>query len=543
MVKWTRNQWLSSSALSRFLGLSTLGIVSLFGVKDAKAFQLYDGQQHGNNLEINLSTTLSWTPIWRTQNPSAVLLANPNGDDGDRALAHGMVSNLFEALPVLDVKNGNYGMHLSGEFYWNPTYTGTNQNHQGETLNYSVINANTFPRATVNVNGFNARLLDAFAYGTTHFGAGDQQTISMRVGRETVLWGQSLFLSNNGLAGLMAPFDVQTADNNPNAQTQQIIEPIGQVELTYQPNQIVTFQGYYKFQWQPDFLPGAGSYFNGSDLAVPGSSRLVAVPGAFYLPRIKDNTPSGTDGQFGISTQLTLGNYDVGFYALRADSYSPVVAVTSSNQYQVVYPRDIWAEAASVSTTVGAANVAGEVSFRQRMPLAQGTVIQLPDNNANSNPAYPIGNTWAAQASVIYLTPALPFDPGGITVDGEIGMNHVLAITANREAMAGYSGLHRSSTAAELQGTITPTYFNVLPNLQLAFPIGLHWNFYGRSMIDPTENSGTGNVNFGVQATYKVVWIASVTYNDYFGAANPNLAGEPSIADRNYVMLNIQRSF
>jgi hypothetical protein len=40
-----------------------------------------------------------------------------------------------------------------------------------------------------------------------------------------------------------------------------------------------------------------------------------------------------------------------------------------------------------------------------------------------------------------------------------------------------------------------------------------------------------------------VTWIASFTFNDYLGAPNPGLAGESAIADRNYVLLNLQHSF
>jgi hypothetical protein len=47
----------------------------------------------------------------------------------------------------------------------------------------------------------------------------------------------------------------------------------------------------------------------------------------------------------------------------------------------------------------------------------------------------------------------------------------------------------------------------------------------------------------GVTATYRVTWIASLTFYDNIGAPNPLLEGEPSIADRNYVMFNIQHSF
>jgi hypothetical protein len=543
MRRSKKNYWLCSAALPGLIGISALGLMTVASTRTAQAVQLYDGAEYGNNLEINLDTTFSWTPIWRTDNPSARLLADSNADDGDRAEAHGLVSNLFDVIPILDIKDGDFGAHFSGEAYLNPTYLGTNQNSASGTLNYVVAKPNDIPSATRNIDGENIRLLDAFAYGSEHFGANDDQTLTVRAGRETLLWGQSLFLSNNGIAGVMAPFNILTSDNNPNAETQELIMPLGQAEVTYEPNDVVTFQGYYKFEWQPDYFPGAGSFFNTSDLVVPGASRLVAIPGFFYLNRIKDIRPRANDGQFGLSAQFTLGNQDLGLYALRADGYSPIVVTTPKLKYQLVYPRDIWVEGASTSTTIGPANVAAEVSFRQHDNLAQGSILETAANNANSNPAYPTGNTWAAQVSAILVTPGLPLDPGGITVDGEIGMNHVLAVTANKSATAWYSGLHRSSTAAQFVVVATPTYYNVLPNLKVTFPIGLHYNLYGRSEIDPTENAGTGSVNFGVTGTYRSNLIVSLVYNDNIGATNFNLPGEPSGADRNYVLLNVQYAF
>jgi hypothetical protein len=525
---------------------SVLGVCGgAFGLAGpAHAFKVYDGADSGtNNVEINLTTTLSYTGIMRTNNPSKVLtgVSNLNGSEGDLDHAHGLVSDEFEILPILDIRDGAYGAHFSGEAYVNTVYLGTNQNSQVSTLNpISVAKVNDYTSATRNVEGLNARVLDAFVYGGTNFGADGAQSLRWKVGRQTLLWGQSLFLSNNGIAGGMSSFDVITADNNPNAETQQTIQPTGQVVITYQPDQTFTLQAYYQFQWEPDYLEGVGGYFSSSDFLDAGGQRLLFAPG-FGALRIKDLRPPSQNGQFGGSLQLQVGNDDIGFYGLRFDSKQPTVYTNpGALTYQVVYPRDIWIEGTSLSTTLGASNVAGEISFRQHMPLASSPLLVSPTTpaNANGSPLYATGSTMAAQASMIYLSPSLPFDPGGISVSGEIGMNHVLAVNQNDETISG-----RSSTAADMQGVITPTYYDVYPNLVLTFPIGLAYNIYGRSMIDSTENHGTGHVNFGVTGTYKVNWIASLTYQDYIGSPNPALSGEPSVADRNYVMLNLQHSF
>ncbi len=538
-------------------------VVGFFGLapQNAKALNLYDGSTVGNNLEINLNTTISYTGIVRTNNPSKVLTspANANGSEGDIDLAHGLVSNEFEVLPILDVKDGNFGAHFSGEAYVNTTYLDTNQNDQPFTLNPISVSKNTdFTSATRNVEGLNARVLDAFVYGTHYFGADQSQAVTLKVGRQTLLWGQSLFLANNGIAAGMAPFDIITSDNNPNAQTQQKIEPTGQVVLTYHVNDILTLQGFYQFEWEHDYFEAVGAYFSTTDILDKGGQRLLlpdAPADGFFGPvlRGKDVRPGNNNGQFGLSAQLALGDYDLGIFGIRYDSKSPAVYLNPLGTYNLVYPRDIWAEAVSLSTNVGAANVAGEISSRQHMNLVDqfGDVFFNPTENANSNPGYPVGDTLAGQVSAIYVTPGIPLDPGGVTMDGEIGFNHVLKVTRNStppfgiDALKGFNSVTqgRTSTASDMQVVVTPTYYDVLPNLQLGFPIGFAYNLYGRSEIDPTENHGTGSINFGVTATYKVTWIASFTFNDYLGAPNPGLQGEPSAADRNYVLLNLQHSF
>jgi hypothetical protein len=540
---------MSSTALRRSFskGKIAAGLVAgaagaflLATPRQADAFMVYNGPQYGNNLLINLSTTVSWTPIWRTNNPSKVLTSpeNANGSEGDLDFAHGLVNDEFSILPVLDIKDGNYGAHFSGEAYINTSYLGTNQNSQPDTINpISIAKHTDFTSATRNVEGLNARPLDAFVYGRQYFGADDQQSFTLKVGRQTLLWGQSFLLTGNGIVAGMAPIDVIQAQNTPNAQTQQVIEPVGQVVGTYQPNQVLTLQGYYQFEWQPDFFQGVGAFFNTTDLLDKGGQRLLA-PALGNPLRSKDLRP-GQNGQFGGSVQLTLNGLDLGFYALRYDSKSPAIYVAPlTSNYYLVYPRDIWIEGASFSTIVGATQWAGEMSFRQHMNLDGGLGISLPNNpgNANSDPLYPVGTIVAGQTSGWYTSPSLPFLPGGFTALGEIGFNHVLAVNQNQDQIAA----GRSPTAVIAAATVTPQILDAIPYLNLSFPIGFNYNIYGRSMAFANENHGTGNVNFGITATYRVTWIASVTFTDFLGAPNIVLNGG---ADRNNIELNIQHSF
>ncbi len=522
-------------------GTALLGGLLMSGAP-AWAFNVYS---NGGGTEISLDTTAEWSAIYRVNHPSAILTNNINGNDGDLNFRHGIVDNTFDLLPVLDIKDGNYGAHVSGEFYLDTPYLGTTQNNSPATYNpYSTPSNKDFTSATRNINGQNAVLLDAFVYGSTSFGRGDQQTLTVKLGRQTLLWGQSLFFATNGISAGQAPIDVIKAESLPNAQAQQIFLPVGQAVVTYQPDMTYTIQGFYQFEWQPDTFQGVGAYFSSADILDKGGQRLIA--GNNYLYRTKDIRPPIDNGQFGLSVQATYGNYDVGLYAERFDAKAPSLYLTgvqpgqpanSVGSYYLVYPRDIQLFGAALSTTVGPVNVAGEISGRRNMPLVSGAAFTAtPVGPANGGALYAKGSTMAAQASFIYVSPGLPLDPGGMTIDGEVAMNHVLSVDSGAAELTP----HRDATGAAFDIVFSPTYYEVLPNLTLTFPIGFKYNFLGRSQIDATMNHGTGTINFGVTGTYRSVWTAGITYQEYLGRPDPSLN---PLADRGYVAFNIQRTF
>ncbi len=530
---------------TRVIWLGGLALLGYAGAADpALAFNAYTGEFANNLLTINLDTTLEYSTFYRVNDPSDVLLSDENGDEGDRDFRHGFVDNTFDALPVLDIKDGSYGAHVSGEFYLDTSYLDKNQNNSPATFNpISPASNRDFTSATRNVNGENAVLLDAFVYGS-HYIGNTNQDVSFKFGRQTLIWGQSLFFAGNGIAAGQAPLDIIKAESLPNAEAQQIFLPVGQAVLTYQPNQIVTIQGYYQFEWEPDTFQGVGAYFSSSDVLDKGGQRLLA--GAFSIYRIKDQRPPIDNGQFGLSTQLTLGNYDLGFYALRFDAKAPELYVTgaqpnqpatSAGSYYLVYPRDIQIFGAALSSTVGPVNVAGEISGRRNMPLDSGAAetgsIAGP---ANSGALYAKGSTMAAQASAVYVSPGIPLDPGGVTIDGEIAFNHVISVDSGRAELTP----GRQASAAAFEAVATPAYFEVFPNTELEFPIGLTYDLLGRSEVDSTMNHGTGSVTAGITAVYRTTWSAGLVYDDFFGKADPTLN---PLADRGYVSFNIQHTF
>ncbi len=221
---------------SSVIGVGLAGVLSLAGSKPASAFNIYDGSQAGNNLEINLTTTISYSGFLRVNSPSQILVGpgDANSNDGDSNFQHGIVGNQFEVLPVLDIRDGDFGAHFSGEAFLNTVYLQKNQNDQAGTFNsiYSSSNRD-FTSGTRNVNGENAKFLDAFVFGQHEFGDGQQ--VQLKIGRQTLFWGQSLLFPNNGISAGQAPIDLITAQDTPNAESQQVFLPVGQAVVTYRP--------------------------------------------------------------------------------------------------------------------------------------------------------------------------------------------------------------------------------------------------------------------------------------------------------------------
>jgi hypothetical protein len=540
---------------------TTACVLSLVASGNANAYSLYNGMYNDNALTIDIDTTVEYSNIYRVNNPSSTYLQDPNGNEGDSNFRHGLVSNEFEVLPVFDMKYGNFGVHVSGEAYLNTVYLQHNQGSPAALFNpISTDSTNSFTSATRNTNGENAKLLDAFVYGSHYFGANDGQQIALKVGRQTLLWGQSLLFASDGISAGQAPIDIQVAQTTPNAQAQQVFLPVGQVVLTYQPNQTYTIQGYYQFEWEPDNFQGVGSYFSSADILDKGGQRLLLgqafgyPPQAAALYRVKDNRPPIGNGQFGLSVQATYGNYDVGVYALRYDAKAPAILngapqpVTSQannvGSYWLAYPRDIQLYGVSLPSTLFGANVAGEISYRHHTPLVESASAgaSLYPGNANANPAYPVGDVVNGQVSMLYSSPPLSWDPGGLSLLAEYDMNTVVGIQENTRAALASSG--RQATAGAFQFVLTPTYFfTSIPNVQFNFPVGMELGLFNRSQFDGSQNHGTGQFNIGVTGVYKQTWTAGLVYQDYIGSPNTSLQGDASIADRGYVGFNIEHTF
>ncbi|MEO6662827.1 MAG: DUF1302 family protein, partial [Rubrivivax sp.] len=423
--------------------------------------------------------------------------------------------------------------------------------------------------ATRKLHGRKAEVLDAFVFGGVDVGTA---RVSGRLGRHTVLWGESLFFGSNAIASTQAPVDVIKASSVPGSTTKEILRPVGQLSGQVQVSSDLTLMGYYQYEWEKTRLPAAGSYFSAGDFFDAGGERLRTAPGVPGNGFLRAPDIDAKDsGQFGLGLRTHLGEFDLGAYATRYHAKAPAVYVrpgptgvggAAAGRYQLVYAEGIKAFGLSATTSVGAVNYGAEISVRRGTPLISPpqTVIgpALADNN--DYPLYAIGNSFHANVSMIWTLPRLGLlDEASLVM--EVAYNQLTSCTRNCTPTA--AGAFRAKGALDpgadrravaVRATFAAPQRNMLDGLDLTPSISASYND-GKSPVQTLGPDGGGDVTLALAGNYLTVWNFSLSYTHYYGKENTSLYASTipavnntftfgqTLKDRNFVSLSVQRSF
>ena len=497
-----------------------------------------------------------------------------NGDDGDRNFKRGgLISNRIDVLSEFDaVYKRDFGARISAAGWYDSVYNKSNSNDSPATFNPISVPNNEFPDGTRRLHGRKAEVLDAFVFGATDIG---DTRLSGRLGKHTVLWGESLFFGNNGIAGTQSPVDAVKASSVPGSTTKEVVMPVNQLsgQLQIAPN--LSLMGYYQLEWRRTRLPGAGSYFSTSDVLDAGGERLraggtaVGVPGSGFLRG--PDVEAKDSGQGGLGLKTRLANVDVGLYALRFHAKTPVLyvrpgAVTgvpaaALGNYQLVFAQGINAYGASATTTVGLVNFAVEASVRRGTPLtsnAQTIPAAIAADN-DKNPFYAIGNSAHLQASVLWTLPPM-FISAEPSLSAEVAFNRMTSCTqnctpsaANNNRPTGALDPNASRDAVGGRFSFAAPQRNVLNGLDLTPAITAAY-YRGRSSVVVFGPDKGGDVTLSLAGNYLAVWDITLAYTAYYGptnttsyaSTNAQVNGTNTYAqalrDRNFVSLSIRRA-
>lgn len=552
-------------SLARTLFLSA-GIAVTVHCGPVMAMEINTGNP---DLTLRWDNTLKYSTAFRMRDQSSALInddasrnrANINLDDGDRNFDKGLVSNRLDLFSELDISyKHRYGARISGAAWYDTVYNRSNDHDSPERANHTSKAYNKFTDDTRDLHGRKAEILDAFVYANTYL-AGLPTTV--RLGKHSLLYGETLFFGSNGIANAQSPIDVVKALSVPNSQFKEIILPVNQISGQIQLSENLALGAYYQLEFRESRIPGAGSYFSNVDVMDKGGENFLFAPGV-GAGRISDKKARDS-GQFGLQLRWRPESMDTefGIYAvryhdklsqqyLRPVGLPPPMGAGDSFplNYQLVYPEDIKSYGISFSTAYGDVNVSGEASVRRDTPLVSAPEVDPSiDGSAGigSSALYAVGNSAHANLSMVYLMKPGKLWEGGSFL-GEIAWNRRTSVTKNPGALDPNS----SRDAYGLRFIFEPQWFQVLPHLDLSAPIGLGYNPHGNSSVVQQFNGGAkegGDISIGLKGFYQQKWHIGMNYTHYFGSEGPALGADgdftfkQSFADRDFVSLSVRTTF
>jgi hypothetical protein len=556
----------NQAGMRRLLRCSAITMVAAMPMQaHAFTYMFNDGVQ------IRFDNDVEYSLGWRTA-PVSKDLTSPtnslNNNDGDLALSHGLISDRVQDVTSLDLSDNGYGFDVSDEAFYDSVYEGRNQDTSQSTYN-ATGSSRQYNATTSALIGRNIELRNLFGYGSFNIGS---IPVSLRVGRQTLIWGESLFFPDNGIAYGMVPFDGIEATNEPNAEVKDILLPVGMASMSAQLTDSIRLEAYDEFEFEKTIIPPSGSFYSSFDFFDGGGERIIVAPPNPYFPgdylfRGPDIKHSA-DGNFGLALHYEPDSapYDLGLYALQYTDRVPQIYTypifgpptptangLSQGLYRLVYPTHIKIFGASASDTIGAWNIAGEISARINAPLTNTGVTVLPGEqpDANANALYPTGKIFYAQVSEIYLGAATRFWDSS-TLVGELAGSQLMSVDKNGgNFVASNGGGPGHWSAIGFHFVFIPTYFEVRPGVDLSVPIGLAYNFWGQSAGTHTFNGNDqnhgGEATFGVSLTYLGSWNAGLSYNQFFGPVSYSPVSATTngqlLADRSNVTFNLQHTF
>jgi hypothetical protein len=555
------------------LSVSAAAVAAALSCGHARAFE-FDTSDPG--LKVRWDNTLKYSTIYRLQNPDAEQLARYQGSpagDGDRNFKKGIASNRLDWLTEFDVvKDNQFGGRISATGWYDNVYQHSNDNETGRSHNLSV-DANQFNSETKKAVGNDLKLMDAFAFAKGSIG---DMPASLRVGRHTVIYGETLMSGANGIAAAQGPVDIVKAATVPGAQVKEFLLPTNQVSVTLQPTNQFSIGGYYQFKWEKSSFFPAGSFLSPNDVVGPGGETMLDnlqvnrtgdleprkggqwgaqmrfkpestdVELGLYAANYHDKTPSAVYVNVGVNPQLT------GFGLTPPASIAPTT-------YTRVYQQDIRTYGASASTVLGSDNVSIEASVRDNMPLTGGvcpttnlagcgyfvnttTLLGGPAYDNKDNPLYAVGKTGHVTLVDIHVIQpnALLKDGGSVAV--QYDWHTVRSITKNPDMIDPTT----TKSASQFTAAFTADYFQVMDGLDLSIPIVWTRNLSGRSRVYVGWVENGGSLDLGVNFKYRTQWKAGVNYHHFMGnhgASIGNGSFDQTQFDRDYLSFNISTSF
>ncbi len=378
--------------MNRFLHRRTT--IALAAAAFAAAPQAFALGYQSNGVELRVDSKFTVGGAWRVARPDSRYIGISNGgeaystnnDDANLAFDKGdLIASVAKLTSDATLTYKNYGVFVRGSYlyndalkdkrYFNPANYGQ-PGKEAPTSEYHEKTQDVRDRV-----GNDADLLDAYVYGSNSIAG---RTLSYKVGRQILNWGEST-LVQNGLNSLVA------ADANqlrvPGYDINEALKPAGMVFAGLDLIENVSVEAFYQFEWRRTDPDAVGTPFSTNDFVGIGGTRAnisFGIPGendiGSSIPRIDDATPQN-GGQYGAALRFfipQLNGIDLALYAANYHSRLPLISGHSGSEplrpfgsdYFIEYPEDIRMYGLSFNSTLpwGLA-LQGEYSYKDGQPL------------------------------------------------------------------------------------------------------------------------------------------------------------------------------
>jgi hypothetical protein len=264
----------------------------------------------------------------------------------------------------------------------------------------------------------------------------------------------------------------------------------------------------------------------------------------------------------------------------KATSATDLATKGKAGTYQMAYGNNIHIYGLSLAKSVEGVSIGAEISYRQNMPLVSSPVPVLPAALVPSTPgavalsalpqngdtAGALGNTWHGLINAVGVVPKTAlFDTASYTV--ELAGMYLSSVTQNEAVYLGRASYLNGDGSAPVDKptksflgigvNFTPTWFQVLPGVDLLAPISWTQGLFGTAAVQAGGNRDAGNYALGVAADIYQKYRIDLKYTGYYGqyqttsmTAAPPTGGVTAfgglnsiLSDRGWISLTFKTTF
>jgi hypothetical protein len=551
-------------SLGRGMAAGIVAVVAATVSHQAAAGKIDIGIPDG---ELRWDNTVKYNAGWRMQKRSDAIGDAWGYQAGDYKFDKGdMVTNRVDLFTEIDyVYKSHFGFRVSGAAWYDAAYDDTVRGNPRFTgfLAGTAYPGNKLTPFAKRYNTRSGELLDAFLFGRIDIG---DMPLSVKAGRHTVYWGESLFTPIHGVSFAQSPADFRKALITPGIEVKELFLPLNQVSAHMQVSDTVSVAAQYMLEWKPFRLPDGGTYLSQGDIIGNGGTNFLGIPMNGNLHTGRDAVPKDR-GNWGVMAKASPEWLDgtVGVYYRKFDDKVPAVLSPGGtfSSLHNAYARDVSLVGVSLAKSVAGVSIGAELVHRKNTALA--TYFGAADIAR--------GDTWHALVNALaYVGKTPAFDSAVVLAEVTYSRldNMYSGSAANFNGVdyahcqlgePGYGPYKKVDGCATkdawgLSLAFTPTWFQAFPSVDLSLPVSYSVGLAGNSPVAAGGNKGSGSWSIGLGADYLAKYRINLAYNAYFGDFGTNTsflgtqaingstnAGNGSLKDRGWLSLTLKTTF